>query len=86
MKQVYHTGIALTLIVMVFGFKSGHAEIKTEEEASIFLGNYCIELVSVLQLQHEDQKILAEKKKWKEVLRRGEFIRSIAEVYNNLCK
>ncbi len=86
MKTPHAILIGLALLVAVFCASQAYAEIKTQQDADAFLNKYCVELVSVIEGQYKEQKILAAEQKWQEVFKRGALIGSIAEIYSNLCK
>ena len=79
--------IAMVLsLVAVLGASHAYAEIKTQQDADAFLNKYCVELVSAIEGQYEEQKVLAAEQKWQEFFKRGALIGGIAEIYSNLCK
>ena len=78
--------IGLTLMVSVLGASHVYAEVKTQKDADAFLNKYCVELVSAIENQYEEQKVLAVEEKWREFFEKSALIASIAEVYRNLCK
>jgi hypothetical protein len=78
--------IGLTLMISVLGASHVYAEVKTQQDADAFLNKYCIELVSAIEDQYEEQKVMAVEEKWQEIFEKGALIAAIAEVYSNLCK
>jgi len=76
----------LTLMVSVLGASHVYAEVKTQQDADAFLNKYCVELVSAIEDQYEEQKVLAVEEKWQEFFEKSALIAGIAEVYSNLCK
>ena len=86
MKPLHAIGIALSLFLASLSSNYAYAEIKTRQDADVFLNKYCIELVKAIEVQYEKQKVLAAKERWEALLAKGRFISGIATVYSNLCK
>ena len=86
MKTSHAILIGLALMVSVLFANHVYAEIKTQQDADSFLNKYCVELVSAIEGQYEEQKVLAAEQKWPEFFKRGSLIGGIAEIYSNLCK
>jgi hypothetical protein len=86
MKTPHAIVISLTLMVSVLGASHVYAEVKTQQDAGDFLNKYCVELVSAIEIQYEDQKVLAGEEKWLEFFEKGALIAGISEIYSNLCK
>jgi len=74
------------LLILIFTTGYAFAKVETKQEADAFLVKYCIELVSSIEDQYEDQKKLVAEEKWKEFFEKGSIIVSIADVYSKLCK
>ena len=86
MKKPHAIVIGLTLMVSVLGASHVYAEVKTQKDADAFLNKYCVELVSAIEDQYEEQKVLVVEEKWQEFFEKGALIAGISEIYANLCK
>jgi hypothetical protein len=86
MKKPHAIVIGLTLMVSVLGASHVYAEVKTQKDADAFLNKYCVELVSAIEDQYEEQKVLVVEEKWQEFFEKGALIAGISEIYRNLCK
>jgi hypothetical protein len=86
MKTPHAIVIGLAPMVAVLGASHVYAEVKTQKDADAFLNKYCVELVSAIEDQYEEQKVLAVEERWQEFFEKGALIAGIAEVYSNLCK
>jgi len=86
MKKLHAILIGLAILVVALGNSNSYAEVKTQQDADAFLNKYCVELISAIENQYEEQKVLAAEQKWQEFFERGAVISGIAEIYSSLCK
>ena len=78
--------IASILLISNDFLLTTNARIKTKEESSRFLNEYCIEVVNAIKDAYETQIIAIKNNYLKKFGEKGRWIGGLSDVYSKLCK